>query len=210
MGVSIIIPAYNEEGNIHQVLSIVSDMPDIDEVLVVNDGSSDDTSAVACSYGVRVLDLPVNKGKGNAMYQGLMKTSGDIVVFLDADLVGLTKEQVIGLYKPVLDDIADMTLGIFSAGRGATDLAQKLTPFLSGQRAVKRMYLQMLDEEEWTSGYGIEVALSRFANKHGLRVMNVPLVNVTHPMKEEKLGFFKGAAARMKMYWEIAKELVRI
>lgn len=209
MGVSIVIPAYNEENNIHPVLGTVCDLPGIDEVLVVNDGSSDGTSAVAGSYGVRVLDLPVNKGKGNAMYQGLLNTSGEIVVFLDADLIGITKEQVIDLYKPIADDMADMTLGIFSAGRGATDLAQKLTPFLSGQRAVKRKYLHMLGEEEWTSGYGIEVALSRFAKKHGLRVINVPLINVTHPMKEEKLGFFKGAAARMKMYWEIAKVIVR-
>jgi glycosyltransferase involved in cell wall biosynthesis len=210
VNVSVIIPAFNEEKNIHQVLETLRTMDDIGEVLVVNDGSADKTSDAARSLGVRVLDLPQNRGKGNAMWTGLDHTEGDIVLFLDADLIGLQQVQVRSLYSPIEDGIADMTIGIFNSGRGITDLAQKLTPFLSGQRGAKREFLLGLDKEEWISGYGIEIALTRYAKDHQLRILEVPLENVTQTMKEEKLGLAKGVKARLKMYWEIAKELNRV
>jgi glycosyltransferase involved in cell wall biosynthesis len=210
VNVTVIIPAFNEEKNIHQVLGPLCTMKDISEVLVVNDGSVDRTSETARSYGIRVLDLEQNRGKGNAMWQGLNHTTGEIVLFLDADLIGLKPEQVRSLYTPIQQGIADMTLGIFNSGRGMTDLAQKLTPFLSGQRGTRREFLLGLDKDEWISGYGIEIALTRYAKEHHLRILEVPLENVTQAMKEEKLGLAKGVKARLKMYWEIAKELNRV
>lgn len=87
-----------------------------------------------------------------------------------------------------------------------TDLAQRLTPFLTGQRAVKRWVLDMLSDDVWNTGYGIEMALTRYIHKWNLKVMEVPLYGVTHAMKEEKMGVVRGMAERLKMYWEIAKQ----
>ncbi|MBE3102058.1 MAG: glycosyltransferase family 2 protein [Firmicutes bacterium] len=210
MEISVIIPAYNEEKNIQNILATIYDMQDLSEILVVNDGSIDKTADIARSFGINVIDIPENSGKGHAMWVGLNNTSGKVILFLDADLVGMQSEQIQSMYLPVLNDMADMTLGIFSSGRGATDLAQKLTPFLTGQRGVKRDVLNELKEEEWISGFGIEIALTRFAKDHQLRILEVPLENVTHTMKEEKLGLAKGVVARLKMYWEIAKEFSRV
>lgn len=209
MNVSVIIPAYNEERNIQNILTALCDMRELSEVLVVNDGSSDKTSEAARSFGVNVIDLPENGGKGHALLTGLKHTSGEIVLFLDADLIGMQPDQVKNLYMPVMEGKADMTIGIFTSGRGVTDLSQKLTPFLSGQRCVARELLMQLNEEEWLSGFGIEIALTHFAREHKLRVIEIPLENVTHIMKEEKLGLAKGVMARLKMYWEIAKEFNR-
>lgn len=75
---------------------------------------------------------------------------------------------------------------------------------------VVREFLQRLDRDKWLVGYGIEVTLTRLAKRHNLRVASIPLSNVTHPIKEEKLGIVRGFTARMKMYWEITKELSRI
>lgn len=210
MEISVIIPAYNEEKNIQNILATIYDMQDLSEILVVNDGSIDKTADIARSFGINVIDIPENSGKGHAMWVGLNNTSGKVILFLDADLVGMQSKQIQSMYLPVLNDMADMTLGIFSSGRGATDLAQKLTPFLTGQRGVKRDVLNELKEEEWISGFGIEIALTRFAKDHQLRILEVPLENVTHTMKEEKLGLAKGVVARLKMYWEIAKEFSRV
>ena len=80
---------------------------------------------------------------------------------------------------------------------------------MTGQRTVKRWILDMLNNEDWSAGYGIEVALSYYARKCNLRIMEVPLFNVTHIIKEEKLGLTRGMAARMKMYWEIARKINR-
>jgi len=207
--VSVIIPAYNEEKNISNVLSVIGGMNELADILVVNDGSTDNTSAIAHSCGVRVIDLEENMGKSHAMWTGLQNTHGIAVLFLDADLVGLKQNQVLELIKPILDGSADMTLGLFTSGRGVTDLAQRLAPFLTGQRAVRRVILEGLPREEWISGYGIEVALTRYVKEKGFRVQEVTLDNVTHTMKEEKLGLARGVKARLKMYWEIAKEVNR-
>ncbi|MGI6142228.1 MAG: glycosyltransferase family 2 protein [Caldicoprobacterales bacterium] len=210
MKVSIIIPAFNEEKNIPQVMDSVCTLRDNYEILVVNDGSQDKTSDIVRSYNIPVLDMPENRGKSFAMWTGLQHTSGQAILFLDADLIGLKSVHVHKMINPIINDIADMTVGVFNSGRGITDLAQKLTPFLSGQRGIRREVLDKLDDNEWLSGYGIEIALTRYARERHLRILEIPLDNVSQIIKEEKLGLARGMKARLKMYWEIAKEINRV
>ncbi|MFY9279838.1 MAG: glycosyltransferase family 2 protein [Caldicoprobacterales bacterium] len=207
MKVAVIIPAYNEEKSIGLVLSVVTQIPEITEIVVVNDGSTDKTSQIALSFGVRIIEFHENQGKSLALRAGVMSTTSPIVLFLDADLIGLTQELVKDMILPIIHGYADMTLGIFCSGRSVTDLAQKIAPYLTGQRAMKRWVLDRLDLEDWQTGFGIEMAITRLAKNSDLRIMKVPLPNVTHAMKEEKMGLVKGVAARAKMYWEIIKQL---
>ena len=207
MKVSAIIPAYNEEKNIGRVLSVLIQIEEIVEILVINDGSTDKTNEIAHSYGVKVIDFAENHGKGIAMWAGVMHTNAPVVLFLDADLIGLTRQQVRDMISPIINGYADMTLGIFCHGRAMTDLAQKIAPYLTGQRAMKRWVLDNLDKEDWQTGFGIEMKITRLAKTSNIRVMEVPLVNTTHTMKEEKMGFVRGVAARARMYWEIIKQL---
>lgn len=95
-----------------------------------------------------------------------------------------------------------MTVGIFKNGRLSTDLAHKVSPCLSGQRAVKKSILEAM-AYLWNPGYGIEAALTVFALKEGIKIREVFLDELTHVMKEEKMGFFKGFTERLKMYWQI-------
>jgi len=208
--VAVVIPAYNEERNISRVLSVLKQIEELSEVLIVNDGSEDKTSEVTLSYGFKVLELHKNMGKSYAMWMGLKSTVSPVVLFLDADLIGLNPQHVRNLISPVYHGIADMSLGIFSSGRGVTDLAQKIAPFLTGQRASKRWILESLPQEFWSSGFGIEVAITRFAKEKNLNLIDVPLVNVSHSMKEEKLGISRGALARLKMYKDITRQYLRI
>lgn len=209
MDAAIIVPAYNEEKNIPGILSVLKQFQEIYEIVVVNDGSSDKTSDIATSHGFRVLELKQNMGKSYAMWMGLNNTKAPVILFLDADLIGIKPEYIKNLIMPVCEDKADMTLGIFTSGRGITDLAQKLAPFLTGQRASKRWILESLPQEFWTSGFGIEIALTRFAKDNSLRLLDVHLHNATHAMKEEKLGFLRGAFARLRMYRDILRQILR-
>ncbi len=110
--------------------------------------------------------------------------------------------------KSVLKDEADITIGIFEEGRIFTDLAQKMIPKLSGQRALKASVLEGISDLEVTR-FGVEVALNNHIRKSNLRLRKVFLNNMSHVTKEEKLGFLKGVNARMKMYWEILSYIVK-
>lgn len=135
---------------------------------------------------------------------GVKHADAEIILFLDADLIGLKYGHIRSLIEPVAGGLADMTIGIFDEGRPVTDIAQKLAPFLTGQRAVRKEILERIPELEH-SRFGVEVALSRYAEKEGLRVMKVSLPGLAQVMKEEKAGVLKGFRARMQMYWEIIR-----
>lgn len=203
-----IIPAYNEEKTIGNVLEILEQATLVKKIIVVSDGSTDNTAAVARRYNVEVIELEENRGKGGALKAGLANITADVVLFLDADLIGLTVEHVHSLLLPVLENNADMTIGIFEKGRLATDLAQKMAPQLSGQRALKFSLLKQISGID-VARFGVEATLNRFMESSGAKVQEVALPNMSHVMKEEKLGVWKGMAARMKMYWEIIKYLTR-
>lgn len=206
MRVAAIVPAFNEENTIGDVLAPLVSAAGVDEVIVVNDGSTDGTSKVARSFGVRVVDLPQNLGKGGAMLAGARNTAADILLYIDADLIGLTEGHIEALLQPVISGEAHMSIGIFSEGRLTTDLAQKLTPFLSGQRAMVREIIDNIPDLDKV-GYGVEVAISKYVEKHNLTLQYVALHDVSQVMKEEKRGLVRGIISRLRMYWEILRSL---
>lgn len=208
MKVAAVIPAYNEESTIGDVVSALRQSNLIDEILVVSDGSVDGTAKAARSAGARVLEHHQNQGKAGAMKTGFEATVAEVVLFLDADLIGLAPDHIQDLLLPVIGGEADMTVGVFGDGRVATDLAQLVAPYLSGQRAVRRSIVEemfKLSPDADVSRFGIEVALTRHVKERGYRVAEVQLEEMSHRMKEEKLGLVKGVAARIKMYYEILK-----
>lgn len=208
MSITCIIPAYNEEKTIGHIIDVLKSTDIINEIIVVSDGSSDNTVNVANEKGVNVIDLQQNVGKGGAMKAGLDRTKSDIVLFLDADLIGLTPTHIENLIKPVSEGNVPMSIGIFTGGRKSTDLAQKVAPYLSGQRAIKKELLHTMSDLE-VSRFGVELALTRLIEKDKIEVEVVDLPDMSHVMKEEKLGVVKGFWARLKMYWEIVNYLLK-
>jgi glycosyltransferase involved in cell wall biosynthesis len=206
MHITAIIPAYNEEKTIGNVLSVVKEVDLIDEIIVVSDGSEDRTAEIARTYNVQVIELKNNLGKGGAIRKGVDKCSSDIILFLDADLIGLKPKHVTALLLPVINGECEMSIGVFNNGRFATDLAQKVAPYLSGQRALKRTLIEQISNIDITR-YGVEVAMTKYVSKNNIKTKEIILDNLTHIMKEEKMGVVKGFTARLKMYWEIAKSI---
>lgn len=203
---AVIIPAYNEEKRIGAVLAAVLQSGAADEVIVVSDGSTDRTAQMAEMVdGVRVEVLPTNCGKGGAMLYGAkVAKDADILLFLDADLINLRPEHICALVAPLASRRAAMAIGQFKGGRGATDLSQRLVKCISGQRAIFRdlfMDVPNLDRV----GFGVELAITYHVDSLGFRPEYVPLRGVTHPMKEEKLGWVMGIAARVRMYWQMLR-----
>lgn len=204
MRVVAIVPAYNEEGTVGAVIDVLKEMSEIDEVVVISDGSTDRTAEVARDHGAFVIELQDNIGKGGAMKAGIDRADADIYVFLDADLLGLTADHVRALLNPVVSGRVDMTIGRFTEGRVATDLAHTVAPYLSGQRVVRRDILAGIEGME-LARFGVEMALTRYIQRHEVKVEEVPLPHLSHRMKEEKLGLLRGFLARMREYWDIIK-----
>lgn len=205
MEIAAIIPAFNEERTLAGVVRAVQEAGVASELIVVDDGSTDATAAVAERLGATVIALPTNSGKAKAMKAGADHTDAEVLLYLDADLVGLRPVHVRALVEPVLHRQADMTVGVFRGGRWRTDLAQWITPYLSGQRAMRHWIMDQIEEVE-AMGYGVERALTAFARENELQVEHVELTGVTQVTKEEKSGLWKGLQARFRMY----RELIRL
>jgi len=115
MRIAVIIPAYNEAPRLPRVLAAVTAAAGVEEVIVVSDGSTDETFEVAAAWpGVTPVALPTNVGKAGALAAGVDCTPAEGLLFLDADLIGLTPAHVEALLQPLLDDTADMTVGRFN------------------------------------------------------------------------------------------------
>ena len=230
-----VIPAYNESGRISAVLEAVAQAKHIQEIIVVTDGCSDNTANEAravmerlastfaenAARGIgcrelRVFELKHNIGKGGAMTYGALRTEADVLLFLDADLIGLETQQVDDLLAPMLceepSQRADMALGLFGAVRGGIfgwwlGVCHRQMAALTGQRAIRREVFLAVPGLT-NSRFGIETAITRYVKYVWmLKVSNVPLHGVTHPVKEEKIGVWKGFRHRLNMYGEIVTYL---
>ncbi|HHW67041.1 MAG: hypothetical protein PWP07_1515 [Epulopiscium sp.] len=209
MDISVIIPAYNEEGRIGNVLSVLMGFEMIKEIIVVNDGSVDQTTQEVKKYPVTLIELPFNQGKAAAIKRGLEASSGEWILFLDADLKGLSKEHLISMIEYAKRENIDMVIGTFSKGKFITDLSHKIAPFLSGQRLIRRALLESMPHFEHTR-YGIEMMITEYARKMGYQIKKVKWPYVYHIPKEQKRGWIKGKFEKYAMYCNILSTVFEI
>ncbi|MFH1749732.1 MAG: glycosyltransferase family 2 protein [bacterium] len=204
-----IVPAFNEGSTIAEVTQVIATHPQINKVVVVDDGSSDNTAQNIKNLiekdslqGKVLLVEQENSGKTKAVEVGLHKTTSSIILMLDSDLIGLTHEHISALIDPIMDGKIVMTIGLFKSGRFITDLAHKTNPNLSGQRAMKRECLEAVDWQE-TKDFGLESHLTDLIKTKNWKIKWVDLKGMTHRMKTEKRGFWHGWKSRFQMYWQI-------
>ena len=207
--IAVIVPAHNECGRLRRVVETVLQWSRSDEVVVVDDGSTDGTGdTVSDLPEVRLVRLDCNQGKAAALRAGVRRTSSPVLLFLDADLTGLGSHHLDDLVEPVARGGADMAVGRFCQGRWRTDMAQRLIGFMSGQRCLRRELFLATDVEAG-AGWGIEAALTQEAKQSGATVRWVSLPGVSQVMKEEKIGLVAGQWQRAVMYGQVARALVK-
>lgn len=201
----ILIPAYNEEPRIGKVLKVVCSFHWYQKprVIVIDDGSRDLTSSQASRFPVQLVRHPENRGKGAALQSGIHHARrADYWLFLDADLINLQSHHLQALLSPLeANEELGMTVGQFVGGKAKVDLAQRLLKILNGQRGLAGSFVEQLPDLSW-SLFGVEVFLSRFAERLGVPVAITRLQGISHYTKVEKFGYYKGNYHRVKMYWE--------
>ena len=187
--VSVIIPAYNEEDTVATVVEVVKKLSFVDEIIVVNDGSSDNTENEAIKAGARVITHETNKGKGEALFTGYNEAECDIIAFIDADIYNLTSKKIEAMIKPILDGKTDITKTKFSRASGrVTELTAKpLLNFffpeisfeqpLSGQFAARKEVLKRINFEK---DYGVDVGIVIDADVLGISITEVDIGAIEH------------------------------
>ncbi|MDD4280824.1 MAG: glycosyltransferase family 2 protein [Candidatus Methanofastidiosa archaeon] len=192
MRVSVVIPAYNVE---RTVAEVVGRCDPSYEVVVVDDGSSDDTYEVASETRARVVRHAANKGKGQALVTGLAHAEGDIIVFLDADLQHLP-EDIPAIVAPIESGTHDMVIGSRRLGktgdmpllrrisnRTTTTLVRlftglSVTDTQSGFRAFRADALRAMPLK--SKRFEVETEMLVCAARRRLRVCEVPIAIVYH------------------------------
>ncbi|MET7566958.1 glucosyl-3-phosphoglycerate synthase [Streptomyces sp. NPDC005492] len=187
--VSVVLPALNEEATVGDIVAIIrhdlmQQVPLVDEIVVVDSGSTDRTSEVAAAAGARVVHrddilprIPAVPGKGEVLWRSLLVTSGDIVCFIDADLKEFSSDFVTGIVGPLLTEpgvdlvkaMYDRPLG-GAAGQGGRVTELMARPLLNmhwpqlagfvqplgGEYAGRRSLLEQLP---FPVGYGVELGM---------------------------------------------------
>ncbi|MBU4369181.1 glycosyltransferase family 2 protein [Patescibacteria group bacterium] len=171
--VTCIIPAYNESRTIANVIETCLKTPEINEIIVINDGSKDNTLAKLKPFNkkIKIINLDRNHGKGYAVVQGIKAACNSHVMFLDADLINLEPHHLYSLFQPIIENRADMTIGAFVASKS---LSHYTLWRFSGQRCFQKECLIPLIKKIEKTNYGLEVFLNEKFKKK--RVIVVPLI----------------------------------
>ncbi len=197
--VSVLIPAYNEAERIGGVLQVVTGHPDVAEVLVIDDASQDGTADRAAAFpGVMVIRQPENAGKTKALAAGLHTATSEFVALIDADLIGLTPQDLTRLIAPVKEGRACVSISL--RGNAPAPWRWLGLDYISGERVMPRALLQpVLAALERLPRFGFEVHLNRMILRQHLPIAVVPWPDVASPLKTKKVGLWAGIRGDLGM-----------
>jgi len=222
---SVLVPVYNEENTIAEVLRRVLALGDVlKEVLVVDDGSSDHTAAIvgelqASEPRIRLHSLGRNTGKTAAIRRALAEATGDIIIVQDADLE-YDPAEIPEVIAPILAGHADVVYGSRFLVRKAARvlyfyhyLANKTLTFLSdmltnrnmtdvetGYKAFRADVIKPLELS--SRGFGMEIEITALVSKTRARTYEVPISYYGRSYEEgKKIGFTDGVLAGLYVLW---------
>lgn len=200
---SCIIPFYNEGERILSVLSVVTKIAEIEEIICVDDGSLDNAwQEIEKNYPqVTLLRFEKNQGKSGAVREGLKQAKGDYIFLLDADLQNLKASEI----KAAIDKIKNNpSIDMIILRRMNDPLSSQLIRgdiLVSGERILRRNDLwEILNEEP--EGYELELAMNNYMMKNLKKVCWLPN-SAYHPYKFKKRGFLKGGQGEVEMYFNL-------
>ena len=205
--ISCIVCAYNEADKISRILSVISGHPLLSEVIVVNDGSTDETDAVLSTFSnLTVLSYTENRGKTYALSQGIARANGDYVLLLDADLSGVTADDICDLVEPVLAGWADTSL---SLRRNSLAIYRMIgLDFVSGERLIPLTLVEPhLNQMAALPRWGGEVFLNRLITSAAVSIAVVRWTGVYNIRKSEKVGWLKGSLEELFMIADVFRVL---
>ncbi len=205
---SCIITAFNESPRIINVLKVATKIKNVDEVIVVDDGSSDDTSNIIKSNfpQVKLIVHETNKGKVEAVRTGVDASKNNNLLLLDADLVGLVSTETERALDIFESDSLDCLVMLTEADK-YNKLIRKIfkgTSYVAGDRIIKKVILQNVLKDTSLKNYGLEIAENKYLFKNNCKVKRFQLSAIDLG-KNSKYGIVKGTIGEIKMWRDIFK-----
>lgn len=203
-----IISVFNEEETVKNVIISLLNCELIDEIIVVNDGSTDGTSKIlnqlSESHQFRYMKFDKNKGKSYAMVAGVENSTGEIIVFADADIIGLNCEHIEKLIFPLVSNQADMVIGRRCPEKSPkVDITGPIDVWLGGERACyKKDILPIINGMRKTK-YGVEILLNLYYKSRNKKIKIVKLDRLIHLKKYEKYRLNTAALKYTKVSLQI-------
>lgn len=197
-----IIPFYNEEYRVFQVLEVVTEIKNIAQIICVDDGSDDDTADLIEQYypQVKLIRLPYNQGKAAAIRHGLKFAKYENILLMDADLQSINKLEV----EKAIRAIAHYNLDMLILRRINAPWFVKFDRgdiLLSGERIVKKKDLIKILNQE-VNRYQVELAINLYMQKHKRNVRWMPW-SATNTYKAKKIGLVEGYKKEFEMFTDI-------
>ena len=204
--VTVIIPARNEEKTIQKVIKLVQKCNIVNQIIVVDNNSIDNTAKLAKASGAFVVHCSL-QGKGYAMEEGLKHSINDVVVYLDADISNYSKDLIDKLSEPIRDNKADFVKSMFDRKGGrVTELVakplleilfpdiHKFSQPLSGMIAGRKNLFEQITFEK---DYGVDIGIL------------LDMININARIKEVHIGTIKNVSQQWQSLEKMSKEVMR-
>lgn len=184
--VSAIVPVFNEGKRVGKVISTLIKSDLIDEVICINDGSSDNSLEVLTRFGKKIIliNFPKNQGKGKAVTAGIKKARGEFLLFCDSDLINFTLDHIKKMLAPILSGKTRVVFAVPT--KDTTGKYERHEIYLAGERIYPRAsLLPHLTKLSRTKGAGgSEIVLNTLFSKRQTKI--IPLTGLIKPAKTNK------------------------
>lgn len=189
MKTTAILPIFNEEKTVAKVLTVLLGSLQLNEVVVVDDASTDNSLNVIKSFQsdkLKIIHLEKNLGKSGAVKKAAKNLQTDILFFCDGDLHNFTNQHIDQLLEPLKNGEYLMTAGIRDRGIMHNTFVKKFGPLITGERAMPKKIFEEIANHPLIKDYAMEFVLNNYCAKNSIPIKRMILKGVKQTNKPYK------------------------